>query len=512
MIRTDNHQQIMADFALRKDAGGVSGGVCFPAKHNSIAPGESRAYPTVSLIAHNGDWHTAMTLYRDWVRSWYTPYKAQDKEFLLGAWDIACYRTSADISWADSKIPPFISADRTRWFIDETFEFEKEHLGHVPDLIHFFNWTHNDRTGHNEYGVHGYPLAYEQVGGLEFFREGIARMQNVWDRPVSLYTLPDRYRMSSLPDQELAEALAAGARYKIMENDASAALRASGQPDGVIFPEIGDERWIEYFIDDIVKMQRDTGCKMVYMDVFPYFSHLHCKEGSTTLSASLKVAKAAREALPPDVALWSEYACTDVASQYADASLGYYFLDLNETFARPYNRSDRAADLFMEMPLGLQRYTLTRYKLITLTVYIEAGSKPSQIDAIFVNGEADQEDTYRLHHSRLREKLNRGYVLKQEYSDCFRSDNPTPRVQTQVEGLFANHFPGDGRNLWTVYNGRPHTYSGAVIAVPHQPGATYRDAWNGRDLQPTIENGIATITLTLHPQQPGCVVQELASR
>jgi hypothetical protein len=248
------------------------------------------------------------------------------------------------------------------------------------------------------------------------------------------------------------------------------------------------------------------------MDVFPYFSHLHCKEGSTTLSASLKVAKAAREALPPDVALWSEYACTDVASQYADASLGYYFLDLNETFARPYNRSDRAADLFMEMPLGLQRYTLTRYKLITLTVYIEAGSKPSQIDAIFVNGEADQEDTYRLHHSRLREKLNRGYVLKQEYSDCFRSDNPTPRVQTQVEGLFANHFPGAGRNLWTVYNGRPHTYSGAVIAVPHQPGATYRDAWNGRDLQPTIENGIATITLTLHPQQPGCVVQELASR
>jgi hypothetical protein len=51
-----------------------------------------------------------------------------------------------------------------------------------------------------------------------------------------------------------------------------------------------------------------------------------------------------------------------------------------------------------------------------------------------------------------------------------------------------------------------------VIAVPHQPGATYRDAWNDRELHPRIENGIATISLSLHPQQPGCVVQELGSR
>jgi len=48
------------------------------------------------------------------------------------------------------------------------------------------------------------------------------------------------------------------------------------------------------------------------------------------------VIKRMRTALPPDVAIWTEYAFTDVASQYADGSLHYYFLDLNQTFARRY--------------------------------------------------------------------------------------------------------------------------------------------------------------------------------
>ena len=46
-----------------------------------------------------------------------------------------------------------------------------------------------------------------------------------------------------------------------------------------------------------------------------------------------------------------------------------------------------------------------------------------------------------------------------------------------------------------------------VLTVPQKPGAKYRDAWNGLELTPAIENGMARISLTLDPQQPGCVVQ-----
>jgi len=81
-------------------------------------------------------------------------------------------------------------------------------------------------------------------------------------------------------------------------------------------------------------------------------------------------------------------------------------------------------------------------------------------------------------------------------------------VETAASGLTANLFPGSSRNLWTVFNGRPTTYSGVVLTVPHKPGAEYRDAWNGLPLTPAIEEGMAHLSLTLDPQQPGCVVQD----
>lgn len=508
VVRTDNREQRMATFTLRKDTSGVAGGVCLPADYSQIAPGASRAYPPVSLFAHGGDWHAAFNLYRDWVRTWYKPYKSQNKDYFLNAWEMQCYRTSEKLSWREARTPAIITPDRKHFLLEETFAFEKQHLGHVPDLIHFFNWTYNDQKDRNECGVYSTPLAYAQVGGLESFRQGIAEIQTRWQTPVSLYTLSDRFRVSALPDKALSKELAATAVYQEMDNDASAALRASGQADGIIYPAFGNDRWIDFFVNDIVRMQRDTGCRIVYMDVFPYFSHLRGYNEISPREADLKVLKRVRELLPADVALWTEYGFTDVASQYADGSVQYYFLDLNQTFARRYNSSDRADELFMEMPLNIGRYVFTRYRTFCLPCYIEAGNKPSQVDAAFVNGEPFHEDTWRLHHSRLRAKINRAYVLKHKYTDCFNSENPIPWVETAASGLTANLFPGKNRNLWTLFNGRPRTYSGVVLTAPHRTGAKYLDAWNGLKLAPTIENGVARISLTLDPQQPGCVVQD----
>ncbi len=508
MVRTDNHEQRMATFTLRKDASGVAGGVCFPADYHSLDPGASRTYPPVSLLAHAGDWHGAFDLYRSWVRRWYTPHKSQDEAFFLNAWDLQCYRTSDKLSWREARVPSFISPDRKRFLTDETFAFEKQRLGHVPDLIHFFNWTYNDQKNRDEYGVYGAPLAYAQVGGLELFRRGIADMQTRWQRPVSLYTLSDRFRVSSLPDPALSQELAATAVYKAMENDASAALRGAKQVDGIVFPGIGHERWRNFFLEDIVRMQRDTGCQIVYMDVFPRFSHLRGVPGCSPRDDDMAVIKRLREALPDEVALWSEYPLTDVASQYADGCLQYYFLELNQTFARRYNGSDRSADLCAEMPLNLLRYALTRYRNVCLPGYIEASNKPNQVDAVFVNGEVFHEDTFRLHYSRPRARINRAYVVKREYADCFGGDDPLPWVETPAAGITANLFPGTQRNVWTVFNGRPRTYAGEVLTVPHQSGAKYRDAWNDLPLKPTIVGGFAHLSLTLDPQQPGCVVQD----
>ncbi|MCC7350327.1 MAG: hypothetical protein IT446_07130 [Phycisphaerales bacterium] len=508
MIRTDNKEQQMAHFTLSKDDAGISGGVCFPADYNTLDPGQSRSYIPVSLIAHNGDWRAAFDLQRQWVRSWYKPYKSQDKDYLLNAWEIACYRTSDVLSWLETKTPPFINADRTRWMTDEVFAFDKEHHGHVPELVHFYNWTYNDSKKQNEYGVHATELAYAQVGGLDFFRKGIEDIQRKWGVPVSLYTLIDRFRYSALPDQNLAKELQAQAWASAPDADSSSALRATGQPDGIYFIPFGNPDWYAFVLNDIVKMQHDTGCKMVYIDVFSYWSHLKGYQNISPRHADLMVLKELKDKLPADVALWSEYPPTDVASQWEDGALQYYFLTLNEVFARRYNYADRSHSLYREMPINIGRYILTRYKSIGLPGYIEAGNNPSQVDALFINGEAIQEDTWRLHHSRIREKLNRAYVLKHAYADCFNGDNPLPHVDTAAQGIVANAFAGNNRILWTIYNGRPKTYRGIVIQVPHKAGATYRDAWNDKELTPVIDNGIARISLAIDPQQPGCIVQE----
>lgn len=510
MVRTDNKEQQMVQFALRKDDRGVSGGACFPADYNHLSPGQSRTHIPVSLIAHAGDWRDAAAGYRDWVRSWYKPHRSQDKDYLINAWEIACYRTSIYLSWLEQRAAPFINEARTKFMTDEVFAFEKKSRGHYPDLVHFYNWTYDDEKKANDYGVHSTPEVYRHVGGIEFFRNGINDIQTRLHKPVSLYTVIDRFRASLVPDQALAAELVGQSWHQEPDKDADASshVRGSTVRDGTYFIRPGNKKWTDCVIADIVKMQRDTGCKMVYIDVFAFWSHIKGDHGISPRQADLMVIKSLKEQLPPDVALWSEYPVTDVASQWHDGALHYYFLHLNEVFARRYDDAGRANDLYREMPLNAGRFILPRYKMIGLCAYIEAGNSPSQPDALFINGEANQEDTWRLHHSRIRAKLNRAYDLKHAYTDCFNGDNPLPHVDTAAAGIVANRFDGDHRTLWTVYNGRPKTYSGIVIEVPHKEGAIYRDAWNDKVLSPSIEQGVARLSLTIDPQQPGCIVQE----
>lgn len=512
MVRTDNTEQQMVHFALRKDDTGVSGGAHFPADYNQLAPGASHTYVPVSLIAHGGDWRTGVTMHRDWVRSWYKPYKFQEKAYFKDAWEIACYRTSDYLSWLEQKAAPFINKERNKFMVDEIFAFEKKNRGHEPDLVHFYNWTYDDENKRNDYGTHGSPRAYAHVGGLEFFRKGIDDIQTRLNKPLSLYTVVDRFRASALPDQNLANELIASSWYQQPDSDASSIVRgASTLKDGIYYVQCGDKKWTEYLVNDIVQMQRDTGCKMVYMDVFSFWSHLKGAKGTSPRQADLKLLKMLRDRLPADVAVWSEYPPTDYGQQFSDGALQYYFLHLNEVFARRYNFAARSYDMLHEMPINIGRYVLPSFKSFGLPGYIEASNSPTQVDAMFVNGEGIQEDTWRLHHSRIRRKLNRAYDVKRAYTDCFNTSSPQPMVDTAAKGIVANCFPTENRTLWTLYNVRPKTYTGIVLEVPHKPGARYRDAWNDKELTPVIENGIAKIAITIHPQQPGCVVQDITN-
>ena len=75
-------------------------------------------------------------------------------------------------------------------------------------------------------------------------------------------------------------------------------------------------------------------------------------------------------------------------------------------------------------------------------------------------------------------------------------------------GVFANRFRAEREQVWTLYNANGRSVRGALLRVPHRPGATYRDAWNGRVIHPQIRDTHAWIALELGPRAVGCVAQQ----
>jgi hypothetical protein len=112
-----------------------------------------------------------------------------------------------------------------------------------------------------------------------------------------------------------------------------------------------------------------------------------------------------------------------------------------------------------------------------------------------------------LEESRGHAFMVRAYELKKRFKDCFASDAPEMLVPTERASIYVNRFPGKARTVWTVYNARPTTVRGAVLTVPHHEGATYRDEWNDKELQPDLRDGHAILSLELGPQSIGCISQ-----
>jgi len=500
---TRNPEQRITDFFMCKNADGITSKVSFMGSYNKMASGAQTIFPEVALYLHDGDWKQAAAFYRDYLTTFYRPYHAQDKAWFRDALDMKAYITCNNLSQAIFRTPPVKTSDH-RYLWKELFEIEEKYLGHVPEFIHFFNWTYFDDKKELRYAPYAADDVYAFMGGLEKFRTAITEIQDKYQHPQSLYTIYNSFCPKTIPAGFPFDA-------KIATTDAGGNVLA--YPDSVATC-FGSKAWRDYVIKDIIKLQKDTGCKIIYLDVFGSFLYCQCYNPahghpvpSNVLHNDIEFIKALREALPADVALWTEFPLNDYARQYVDGNVCYYFLDLSMTFARYYNRSDRG-EVLSEMPFNLTRFITPGYRQFMLPCGIECGRKPSQVDAAFFNGEAFHEVTWRLHNTRIRAKLNNAYQVAKKYRDCFTSPQAELRAPTEASGILANRFEGKNRTAWTLYNTRPNTYSGPVLSVNHIPGARYIDAWNNHELSPEIIGEKAILRLNIDPQQPGCIVQE----
>lgn len=503
MILCDNRDHAKNEYRAAKRNEGMSGAVYLQEHFAELKPGQTRQLPEIRWQPHDGDWHSAMMIYRRFLDSFYQPVKSQNKDYFLNTFVNTCYHTTHTLAWSFFKVPPILSKDKSRYHIDEVLNFEKKHLGRKPDFVHLW-WSFSDDKKRFQYGNWSSEPFYRQAGGLQKFREAIRHFQDETQIPVSLYTISDRCMNEDMPQGfSVKESALTYPNGSLMANDKET------------YTCLNYDAWVNYAVADLTRLMNDTGAKILYSDVISSFNGTRCynyshghEVPSNSIKGDIKFISRLRAALPDDVALWTEYGLPDSASAYSDGFISYYFMELNEHFAPVYDIDDRKNKTEFEAPFAAIRYLLPYYKLFGLPTGLEAGNKPSQVDYIFFNGEVFHEVSWFMHESNVRERVNRALAIKDRYRDCFLTANPEPRVPTLTGNVYANRFSGAGRTVWTLFNAAPVARSGNILAVPHINGATYRDLWNNTPLTPEIRDGMAVLSLTLPPQGIGAVSQE----
>lgn len=500
---THNLDHMPIDYAMQKNDAGVTAYIQYPSEFYAIPPGGSVDLAETALVSHKGDWRGAVQAYQRWVATWYKPRRSVNDGWFQKVSLLKDYFLTERISQRDLKTPSMYDMDSGKFRAAEFLDMDREYWGGIaPDMFHFFQWYEIDGVDpeKTQYG----ELGYDNYGGLDRFRAGLQTLQQEYGTPVSLYTLPDR----------IGSGTEAGKRF----GPVAVKERADGSQlvNNLTWYVCSQEpSWMDYFLQTTTKVQAETGADAIYMDVVGFWRTNTCyasdhghRVPSWCNETTYELVERLRGLLPEHVVIWTEYPVADVSSQFIDGNIAYYYLSLHELFAPAYDTPDRAS-LYAEPSVNLYRFLFPDVKQIDLPIGNNGSANgPRRLKFIFFHGDGVYDNGWSQFDSRERETLMiKSTAIKNAYRDCFYSRDITPLVPTERGRVYANRFAGKGRTLWTVYNGRNIPVRGRVLAVEHVPGATYYDAWNDKELTPTVENGMAYLDLDLQGQGLGCVVQ-----
>jgi hypothetical protein len=449
------------------------------------------------LVAHPGDWHEAADAYRRWVATWSPQAPAKERKWFRELFLMRVHLTKKAYSWAI----PIYDPQKREYRVDDFVKADTEYMGMPPAIVHLGGWCdYNNEHGGDFLG--GDYAVKDYTGGAEALRAGVRKLQEQYHIPVSLYMIPDRCRKTSEVGKRLGEKAALRREDGSIEQD---------EFMWYLCPE--EKQWQDHYVEAVKRTQRTSGVKAIYVDVFGFATGHRCwsKEHGHPVPTESNWATAAllrriRKALPPDVAVWSEFPVVDVTAPYLDGNISYYCLNWHEYFGKWHDRDGKVPQ---EAPVAMNaaRYLFPHVRQIIFPCGSDDWTCESKFP--FFNGEALYDTGWFLYAGPHLERLRKSLAIQRRYADCFSSANPVPDVPTEKTGVRANEFPGQGRTAWTLYNARYATVEGPLLAVPHRRGATYYDAWNDRPLEPKIAGGKAILSLTLHPQELGCVIQKM---
>ncbi len=445
-----------------------------------IAPGMMFSASEAALILREGDWRAIFDAYRDWLKTWYAAPKSKpwwEHTFsFLGC--SAHYDTATD----DPK---------RRGDIQHLIDNGRKYLG-VVDYVHLYGWSASKQYG--EWG--DYDHYDETIGGLEYFRDNIARAQAA-GVGVGLYQ--DGYLNCGKGQFSGPHAL-------------DWAMKTADQKPEFI-PEYDGYNecpallgWQQYLGDVYARVHRDFNTRGLYIDEYGATDGRwlcqakdHNHNGyEVPYEGEVRMLHRIRVAVGPDVALYTEYEGAEVERTIVDGCYGYQ--TLWSVDQEPLSPS------FIDLP----RFAFPAYKKFQIIYYVatRAGNW-WLLKYPFFNGESyciGEPNLPGMDAASLAFQ-RRAVEVACAHRDAFSSHDVTPLVRTEQAGVFANSFAAAHETVWTLYNANGRSVHGALLTVKHVPGATYEDAWAGKPLQPSVTAGQAHLALDLGPKSIGCIVQ-----
>jgi hypothetical protein len=507
-------------YGLSKSSDGITCHIEYPALHTLLEPMESLELCKTVIGVHSGDWRAAANQYRNWLSTWYKPLKSQDKSWYKKLFWLLCdYMDTVhrDVTAAiRTGFEGWYDPAKRRYRMDDVLNEHKQSVGRYPDIFHFWSWTWNMPRPYVRFGAYGTNGEYESLGGMENFRNAINDVKKKLGLEVSIYLDASLCN----PDLPIGRELGSGAAMQLRDGTPQSDYRARRMCPGV-------KGWREYMQETYKRVNRELGVNILYVDEWapPWYhgrdpisvfncwasDHEHERPANMNLAVH-QYMKELRSAVPDHAALYGEYQDVDVNSQFYDGTINYYLARWAADFSE--GRDNISYDLspfdsgLRETYLNLYRYLIPGQVTLSLPNDVAYYSW-HPLKFTFLNGDAVYDSFWSRDQSKAEAFMVKSFDLKKEYSDCFRSDHPEMLVSTERSSVIANLFPGNERNLWTLYNYDYKTVRGQVLKVKHTSGARYFDVWNNEPLEIKIQGGEAVISLTLHAQEVGCVLQTL---
>ena len=485
-LRTEDTACIRKRFLMTKDGGDFTLGVEYP--ELPLKPGEQlKTAPTV-VQATDGDWHRALTAYREWTRTWHRPLSPRKPWFR----EIFNFRQRFLHA-----LDPLYDHKTGQLHLQRAVDEARAEFGGI-DYLHLFDWGNCDKWG-RIYGRTGDYSPYDFMkGGLPAFRKAIAGVQ-AQGVPTGLYIegylLTARGRLGQ----------AHGKDWQSIRRDGKGAWWPGNTEMSLC---AGVKAWREVQASTYHTKVKELDVDGMYIDQFgfanvgkdcwskdhghPVPSYCVRTERDTTQAIRERI-----EAAKKNVAVYTEETPVDVTTQFQDGSFTYAMRTAHGTQTR--------------VPLNIARFAFPDFKTIEI-LYCDkpTGSWATGVKWVFFNGEAIwlEGPAVEWFEPETRATIRRCYRILRKHKDAFTSLEPVPLVPTEMGGVWANKFPVKGKTVYTLYNARHRTVRGGVLRVPHRERATYTDAWHRRPATIRGDGEDAVLTTELGPHGVGCIVVE----